>query len=79
MHALGFNNHWHGDGVRRHVASVLAPRRSPDRRSAFSAWDILAIKTLYNAGMAPGTERAEALIRARAILLEQTVIPAAGE
>jgi hypothetical protein len=29
--------------------------------------------------MAPGTERAEALIRARAILLEQAVIPAAGE
>jgi hypothetical protein len=79
MHAIGFNNHWHGDGVRRHVASVLAPRRSPDRRSAFSAWDILAIKTLYDASMAPGTERAEALIRARAILLEQTVIPAAGE
>jgi hypothetical protein len=79
MHAIGFNNHWNGGGVRRHVATVLAPRRSPDRRSAFSAWDILAIKTLYDAGMAPGTDRAEALVRARAILLEQAVIPAAGE
>lgn len=79
MHAIGFNNHWNGGGVRRHVATVLAPRRSPDRRSAFSAWDILAIRTLYDAGMAPGMERADALIRARAILIEQTVIPAAGE
>jgi hypothetical protein len=79
MHAIGFNNHWNGGGARRHVASVLAPRRSPDRRSAFSAWDILAIKTLYNAEVLPGTERAEALTRVRAILLEQTVIPAAGE
>jgi hypothetical protein len=79
MHAIGFNNHWNGGGARRHVASVLAPRRSPDRRSAFSAWDILAIKTLYNADMLPGTERAEALARVRAILLEQAVIPAAGE
>jgi len=79
MHALGFNNHWNGAGARRHVASVLAPRRSPDRRSAFSAWDILAIRTLYSADMAPGLGRDDALARARAILLEQAVIPAAGE
>jgi hypothetical protein len=78
MHALGFDNHWHGDGVARPIASVLAPRRSPDRRSFFSSWDILAIRTLYSTELPPGLARAEALIRARAILIEQSVIPAAG-
>lgn len=79
MHALGFDNHWHGDGVAQPIASVLAPRRSPDRRSGFSSWDILAIRMLYSAELPPGLARAEALARARAILTEQSVIPAAGD
>jgi hypothetical protein len=79
MHALGFDNHWHGDGVTHPIASVLSPRRSPDRRSAFSAWDILAIRTLYNADMSPGLARGEAVARVRAILSERLVVPAAGK
>lgn len=79
MHVLGFDNHWHGDGVARPMASVLSPRRSPDRRSAFSTWDILAIRTLYNDAVTPGMVRSEAVARVRAILAEQIVVPAAGE
>jgi hypothetical protein len=79
MHVLGFDNHWHGDGVTRPMASVLSPRRSPDRRSAFSAWDILAIRTLYNGDVTPGMARGEAVARVRAILAEQIVVPAAGD
>jgi hypothetical protein len=78
MHALGFNNHWHGATMGRSIATVLAPRHSRDRRRAFSAWDILAIRTLYRAELPPGLERDEALPRLRAILLEESVVPAAG-
>ena len=79
MHVLGFDNHWHGNGVTQPMASVLSPRRSPDRRSAFSIWDILAIRTLYNEELRPGMARSEAVSRVRAIVAEQIVVPAAGD
>ena len=79
MHVLGFDNHWHDHGAARPMASVLSPRRSPDRRSAFSAWDILAIRTLYHDDVTPGMRRGEAVARVRAILAEQIVVPAAGD
>jgi hypothetical protein len=78
MHALGFNNHWHGAGVARPIATVLAPRHSRDRRRTFSSADLQAIRTLYRAELPPGLERAEALPRLRAILVEEAVVPAAG-
>ena len=78
MHALGFNNHWHGTRGTRPIATVLAPRHSHDRRRGFSSWDVMAIRTLYRAELPPGLARAEALDRVRAILIEQTVMPAAG-
>ena len=79
MHVLGFDNHWHGGGVARPIPSVLSPRRSPDRRSAFSEWDILAIRTLYHKAVIPGMPRGEAVARVRAILADRIVVPAAGD
>lgn len=72
MHAIGFDNHWAGDGGPRsaggRVRSALAPRHSPYRANGFTRWDELAIRTLYNPRLEPRMPRARALPIARDIL-----------
>ncbi len=72
MHAIGFDNHWAGDGGPRsaggQVRTALAPRHSPHRADGFTRWDELVIRTLYDPRLEPRMPRARALPIAREIL-----------
>ncbi len=68
MHAIGFDNHWSGDEMARPVRSVLAPRYTAYRSETFSRWDALAIRTLYDRRLVPGTRREIARPIARAVV-----------
>lgn len=70
MHALGFDNHWSGQGQGQGdtVRSALALRHSPYRAAGFSSWDRLAISTLYDPRLKPRMPRRVALPIAREIL-----------
>jgi hypothetical protein len=70
MHALGFDNHWHGAGVDAAMPSVLAPRDTADRVADFSPWDEVAIRALYDRRLAPGMPRHLALPLASRIVDE---------
>jgi hypothetical protein len=61
MHALGFTNHWEEPVAHPSMASVLAKHGSPFRSSDYSKWDELAIRTLYDPELPPGTHRSLAL------------------
>lgn len=70
MHALGFDNHWSGEGADLRIFSVLAPRYSRARLHDYSPFDEAAIKMLYDTRLEPGMPRAEALTLAREIAAE---------
>ncbi len=84
MHAVGFDNHWAGDGGDSGggegsgdsggdpggdpLRSALALRHSPYRADGFTRWDELAIRTLYDPRLEPRMPRRRALPIARIIL-----------
>ncbi len=68
MHAVGFDNHWTGPLATGARLSVLAQRFRPARARAFSPWDEMAIRLLYDWRLPAGTGRDVALPMARAIL-----------
>ncbi|MGY8997304.1 MAG: DUF2927 domain-containing protein [Alphaproteobacteria bacterium] len=61
MHALGFANHWDEPFAHPSMPSVMAPFGSSNRSPEYSEWDELAIRTLYDPALPPGTRRQEAL------------------
>jgi len=61
MHALGFANHWEEPFAHPSMPSVMAPYGSNNRSADYSDWDELAIRTLYDPALLPGTRRQEAL------------------
>ena len=61
MHALGLANHQEEPVAHPSMASVLARHGSSFRSSDFSEWDELAIRTLYDPDIPPGTHRSLAL------------------
>lgn len=71
MHALGFDNHWSGEGADLRIFSVLAPRYSKARLHDYSSFDEAAIRMLYDPRLQPGMPRAEALTLAREIAAEK--------
>ncbi|MFQ5957999.1 MAG: hypothetical protein ACE5LF_01380, partial [Alphaproteobacteria bacterium] len=70
MHAVGFDNHWAGPHATEDMPSVLAHRYAAARADDFSLCDELAIRILYDARLAPGMPRADALPIARDVVGE---------
>jgi len=68
MHAVGFDNHWHGGGNGRLLRTTLAPRFSPSRATRFTPWDALAIRALYDPQFEPRMPRHRALPVARRVI-----------
>jgi hypothetical protein len=68
MHAMGFDNHWYGDGVGVSMQSALAPRHSPLRAPGLSRYDRMALGLLYDSGLEPGMPRPLALPAAGQVL-----------
>jgi len=71
MHAIGFDNHWSGEGADLRIFSVLAPRYSRARLHDYSPFDEAAIRMLYDPRLEPGMPRAEALTLVREIAVEK--------
>ena len=70
MHAIGFDNHWTGELATPNRPSVLAMRYDPARTAAFSPWDLLAIRVLYDPRLKPGMDRRTAMALAHSIINE---------
>ena len=70
MHALGFDSHWTAaDGSE--IRSVLAYRDSPARADDYTAWDIMAIRLLYDWRIRAGMSRQKSLTIAHEVIRER--------
>lgn len=60
MHALGFDSHWYPQHASE-IKSVLAYRESAARADDYTAWDVMAIRILYDGRIRAGMSRQKSL------------------